>query len=207
MMFNKDVLDQSLHGIGIRETGGIFAELKAAYEHPSRHYHSQDHVIDCLKQFEPYRHLSFHGEEIEVAIWFHDAIYDTKRKDNEEKSALWARDYLESKGVNGDVVERISQLILITKTHEHLSGIDQCLMVDADLAILGQSPDVFDRYHKAVRKEYGWVPEEDYQKGRTAALKAFLDRDTIYHTEEFLNKYEEQARRNISRILNKEAMP
>jgi predicted metal-dependent HD superfamily phosphohydrolase len=123
-----------------------------------RHYHTRQHLDECLTQFHDYRGLAKRPEEIEIAIWFHDAIYDTYRSDNEKKSALWAGEYLASAGVNRNTVKRVTNMILATKTHE-TNDPDSALMVGINLAILDAPPNVFERYDRAIRLEYAWVPE------------------------------------------------
>ena len=74
-------------------------------------------------------------------------------------------------------------------------------MSDIDLAILGQSPDLFGAYDRGIREEYSWVPEDDYRKGRIAVLQSFLERKSIYSTDYFRSEYEEKARKNLCRAI------
>ena len=146
------------------------------------------------------RSLAIHPSEIQVAIWFHDAVYDTHQSDNEEQSAEWARSYLEGAGVSLESTTRIVRMILATKTHKPHDA-DAEIMLDIDLGILGTSAEVFESYDKAIRREYHWVPEEQYCVGRAQVLSSFLDRPNIYHTQLFSQQYESQARENLSRKI------
>ena len=123
-------------------------------------------------------------------------MYDTHRDDNEERSAAWARKYLAERGANAAAVQRIVDMILATRTHEPGDG-DAPLMVDVDLGILGASPAAFEAYDAAIRKEYRWVPEAQYRKGRADVLRRFLTRPNIYTTPTFRNAYEDRARSNL----------
>jgi predicted metal-dependent HD superfamily phosphohydrolase len=67
----------------------VLSELMHAYSSPDRYYHNFTHIQDCLSVFDQTSSLAAHPEEVELAIWFHDAVYDTKRNDNEQKSAAW----------------------------------------------------------------------------------------------------------------------
>ena len=79
-------------GLGAHTAGdALFTTLLAKYDEPHRHYHSRQHLIECLQHFDAVRHLPVHAAEVEVALWFHDAIYDLQRSDNEARSADWAR--------------------------------------------------------------------------------------------------------------------
>ena len=199
-MFEKDRLHECLRRIGIREPGPIFDQLSAAYGSDDRHYHDQSHVSECLTHFDQHRALASQPDEIEIAIWFHDAIYDSTKPDNEERSAVWAEEFLSEHSVQPDSVSRISELIHATKTHRSTSE-DCALMLDIDLGILGTREEVFERYDQAIRLEYHWVPEEQYFAGRVGVLESFLERPQIYGTDYFFANYEQQARMNLKRKI------
>ena len=199
-MFEKDRLHECLARIGICEPGQIFDELSAAYGSEGRHYHDRSHVSECLGHFDQHRQLARQPDEIELAIWFHDAIYDSTKPDNEERSAIWAEEYLSGQAVETNAVSRISEIIRATKTHNSTSH-DCALMLDIDLGILGTDEAVFERYDQAIRLEYHWVPEERYFAGRVAVLKGFLERPRIYETDHFYTKYEQRARTNLRRKI------
>lgn len=196
-MFNRQRFRQSLTGIGIAPSNDAFDALAAAYGSDGRHYHTADHIAACLLHFDEYRGLAIRPSEIEIAIWFHDAVYDTHAGDNEEQSALWASDYLVSERADEAVVRRVSDMIIATKTHAAATS-DESLLVDIDLGILGAPRAAFEKYDAAIRQEYGWVPIEIYRANRTSVLQSFLQRDVIYTTNEIRNKLERQARSNLA---------
>ena len=195
-MFDRRHFQASLRGIGVKPSYDIFDALLEAYGAKSRHYHNQQHIADSLTCFSAYRHLAIYPHEIEVALWFHDAVYDPRRSDNEELSAQWAARYLLSENADSEVIARIVEMILATQTH-HAKGIDAELLVDVDLSILGASPEAFDAYDQAIRQEYAWVSEDQYRQARCGVLLGFLSRETLYKTAEFRQRYESQARRNL----------
>jgi predicted metal-dependent HD superfamily phosphohydrolase len=204
-MFEKQNLHQSLAVLGVIDPGDIFFELAESYEASTRHYHSDRHVSECLKHFSNYRDQAEKPAEIEIAIWFHDAIYDTTKSDNEEQSADWAKRYLTQKAVNPLAVDRIEKMIIATKTHQSESE-DSALMVDIDLGILGASADVFEEYDAAIRREFHWVPTVQYCIGRSQVLSSFLKREAIYQTPAMFDLYEVQARENLSRKIKELAL-
>ncbi|HEX7899907.1 MAG TPA: N-methyl-D-aspartate receptor NMDAR2C subunit [Planctomycetota bacterium] len=163
--------------------------LKARYAEPHRRYHTLEHIEHCLAEFDPA--LAQDPEAVELAIWFHDAVYDTRRSDNEERSAAWLLELLPE-------AKRAAELILVTKHHQ-ASTPDEALLVDVDLAILGQSKERFDRYEKQIREEYAWVPGLIFRRKRRKILRGFLERPFIYGTEAFRAKYEAAARANLLR--------
>lgn len=199
-MFEKQNLHQSLAILGVTEPGNLFIELSECYQSSSRHYHTDRHVSECLRHFSSYHHQAENPAEIEIAIWFHDAIYDTTKSDNEEQSADWAKRYLSQKAVDAQVIDRIVKMIIATKTHQSDSE-DSALMVDIDLGILGASPAVFEEYDAAIRREFHWVPTVQYCMGRSQVLSSFLKRKAIYQTSTLFDLLEVQARENLSRKI------
>ena len=189
-------LEATLHALGIQPAPKLFNALVAAYQEPHRRYHNETHVAACLSQLDRFRSKANSVAEIELALWFHDAIYDPRRSDNEELSAVWATEFLEGCGVEQSVCERIHHMILATKSHA-ASDADSMLLLDIDLGILGTPSSVFERYDRAIREEYAWVPEADYRAGRSKVLQGFLSRPMIYRTLEIREVYEERARANL----------
>lgn len=196
-MFQRVHFLRALTGLGVSPLEDEFAALAAAHAHPSRHYHNQTHVSECLAHLGSAVHLAHAVEEIEIAIWFHDAVYDTRRSDNEARSAAWADRFLTRQGATEDQVERVVTMILATRSHQAETA-DARLMLDIDLGILGQPVEVFEAYDQAIRKEYHWLSHAQYRSGRVRVLKGFLDRAVIYQTESFAQRFEKAARDNIA---------
>lgn len=181
----------------------IFDELIRRYREPHRAYHTLDHVQDCRQQLDRVRHLAGHADEIELAVWCRDVIYDPHATDNEWQSAAWAEKILVEGNVAAAVRARVRDLILATQHHTAPTWPDAALLVDIDLASLGYSPAEFDRYDAAIRREYAWVPEVAYHEARAKVLEAFLTRPAIYQTAWFHDRYEAQARQNLARAIRK----
>jgi predicted metal-dependent HD superfamily phosphohydrolase len=128
------------------------------------------------------RSLCHNSTEVEIALWFHDAVYDPHQHDNEVLSARWAVQIAQEIGVSTEVCERMRSLILATQHDTIPQTPDAQILVDIDLAILGASEARFDLYEKQVRQEYHWVPEEQFCKARRQILDRFLARPFIYST-------------------------
>lgn len=199
-MFEYSELKRTLDELGGRDDRNTFELLCAVYGEPTRFYHDSTHVAECLAEFQKYRDLAVRPAEVEAAIWFHDAIYDTRASDNEEKSAELAERQLGATGVGSNSISRISEMIRATKTHE-VSTVDSQLMIDVDLGILGASEKTFERYDRNIRKEYDWVPIAAYRTGRIRVLQTFLEREIIYHTVQIRELYEVRARENLARKI------
>ena len=179
----------------------LHQQLVAAYREPHRHYHSLQHLQECLAHFESARELANHPSEVELALWFHDAIYDPRAKDNEQRSADWVVAELTRRGVCFASAQRVHALIMATCHTATPSEPDQQLLVDIDLSILGASPARFAEYNTQVGAEYGWVEIGLYQTKRKAILKGFLARPAIYSTAFFKERYEQQARANLQCLI------
>jgi len=179
----------------------VYRQLIRTWSARARHYHALSHLESCLAEFDSVKELAVRPAEIEMALWFHDAIYKTYSKANEERSAEWARLFLVKAGTTGDVSQRVQRYILATRhTADGLSG-DAALTVDIDLSILGKSSEAYDVFERNVRKEYWWVSRQRYTHGRTAILRSFLDRPFIYGTPAMQARYENAARNNIQRAI------
>ncbi|WP_038171337.1 hypothetical protein [Verrucomicrobium sp. BvORR106] len=179
-----------------------FDRLMTAYGEVGRAYHNARHLNECLAGLDESRHLVAEAPAVEFALWFHDAVYDTRATDNEERSADLALECLREGGrEGGDLGAKIRDLVMLTKTHQAEPDTDGAVMVDVDLAILGQLWPRFEEYDRAIRREYEWVPVDLYAQKRCDVLRKFLQRNFIYRTRHFRDKYEAQARSNLVRKL------
>jgi predicted metal-dependent HD superfamily phosphohydrolase len=161
------------------------------------------HLDECFEKLRELEAEAVHAGEIEVALWFHDAIYDVRRSDNEAKSADWARTVATEAGVAGEAAERIHGLVMCTMHDAVPAGEDQRIVVDVDLSILGAPQERFDEYEAQIREEYAWVPEETFRARRRDVLAQFLARPSVFSTRTFLDRYETRARRNLGRSIRK----
>lgn len=173
--------------------GDVFLMLIDAYSESHRHYHNLQHVGEMLAA------LPSCSNALYMAVWFHDAVYDPKLKDNEEKSAELAKKKCIGLGYCEEFAANVESLIMATKHVSEPSTGEAKLLCDADLAIFA-SPRVYE-YDEAIRKEYSFVPEEMYLQGRKKVLNGFLSKPCIYHTKEFRDKYEEKARENLKALI------
>jgi predicted metal-dependent HD superfamily phosphohydrolase len=171
----------------------VFQDLVRRYSEPHRAYHTLSHIDHCLQEFEATRDTAEDREAVELALWFHDAVYKARASDNEERSADLVR----------PISRRAAELVLATRHAAPPEDPDAQLVVDIDLAILGQPVDRFDRYEQEIRKEYAWVPGFLFRRKRAAVLRSFIERGTIFHTPHFRNRYEAAARANLERSLAK----
>lgn len=173
---------------------------RAAYQEPHRRYHTLAHVEDCLSRLAATPGLGDHERELLVqAIWWHDAVYDPLRPDNEARSADLAREALAAAGAPEADLAEVERLILLTKGHTVEAG-DRlgALMVSIDLSILGAEPEAYAAYARAIREEYAAVPEDIYRAGRARVLRAFLDAPVLFPDPALAETLDGPARRNLA---------
>ncbi len=181
-----------------------FDMLVAAYSGPDRHYHNLEHLAEMLRVA---GRLAAHTEDpvaVQLAIWFHDVVYDPRAKDSEARSADLAIETLFPLGVPATTIEKVARLVRATA---HLLATDPpadkdtAVLLDADLAILGASEERYRRYALDIRREYAFVPQSDYRMGRAMVLKRFLDRPRIFLHDVMVEEGEEGARANLTAEL------
>lgn len=184
-----------------RPEDAVLASLLARWAEPHRKYHTLQHLRECLKLFDCDRALAEHPGEVAIALWFHDAVYDTSRHDNEAMSADWAWRVLREAGAADEVAQRVHALIMATCHNEVAATPDAKLLVDIDLAILGAAAARFDEYERQIRDEYGFVPEARFRAKRTEILRVFLDRPVLYATPACAARFDAPARANLARAI------
>lgn len=187
--------------VGVAPEERAYRRVRRAWSGMGRHYHTLDHLDACLRELDGVRELAARPAEVELALWLHDAVYRSWRRDNEARSAALAAELFRAASL--ECVERIRYMILDTRHRDEELGGDNALIVDVDLAILGQPAHVYGAFERAVRREYWWVPRARYVAGRTAVLDGFLARSSIYQNDVFYQRYESRARENLAGELGR----
>ncbi len=185
-------------------------ELLARWSEPHRHYHSPDHLLAVLEAVD---RLRGDGEEpgplpraVPLAAWFHDAVYaaDPARPagQDEEDSARLAEELLAAPrlAVSDMEIAETARLVRLTLSHRPTAD-DRAgaLLSDADLEVLGRTPDAYDDYVALVRRDFAHVPEPDWRRGRAAVLDGLLGAERLYATASGRRRWEEAARTNLAR--------
>ena len=188
-------------GFAQAASAAVFDELAQAYSGPGRHYHNLDHIAQLLALLDQHGQDARGRDAIELAIFFHDAVYVPLRSDNEAASAALARTPLTALGATEPLVREVERLILATRHGTALadaaSDPNLALLVDLDLSILGTERAVYAAYAAAIRREYAVVPDLIYRPGRRRVLAEFLTRPRIYATPRLHEAWEGAARANL----------
>jgi predicted metal-dependent HD superfamily phosphohydrolase len=176
----------------------IGADLLRRYGEPHRRYHTTEHLAEVLDHVDELATEAGDVEAVRLAAWFHDAVYDPSRGDNEERSAVLAERMLAETDLPAGTVAEVARLVRLTTTHDPRDGDrDGAVLCDADLAILAASPDRYAAYAASVREEYAAVPDEAFRAGRADVLESLLGLPVLFRTAPAREWWEAAARHNL----------
>ncbi len=184
-------------------TGEVFARLSEAYATPRRAYHNLAHIGFCLETFDRLRGEAADPLTVELALWFHDAVYDIQADDNEARSADLARECLTRLGVPAGRVKAVTDLIMVTRHDRPPETPDGKVIADVDLAILGAPREPFLEYERNIRREYALVDDTVYREKRLAVLEGFLARPRLFLTATGKGLFEKNARLNLRQAIGR----
>lgn len=176
----------------------LWLEIFTKYSEPKRHYHTIDHIKTIIEELKEIQDKISDWDTTLFAVFYHDSIYKATSSTNEENSAKLAKKRLTEIGYPAERIAKCTAMIIATKKHERSQDSDTNYFIDADLAILGQQQEEYQKYTDQIREEYAIYPDFMYYPGRKKALLHFLQMDTIFKTPYFTEKYEKQAKYNIS---------
>jgi predicted metal-dependent HD superfamily phosphohydrolase len=176
----------------------LWREAEQHYSKSKRHYHNLTHLENLHLELRDIVEITDHDTMI-FALVYHDIIYKSTAKDNEQKSADLAEERLLSIDFPESRISFCKEMILTTQSHHRSESNDINLFTDADLSVLGKPWAVYEEYYKNVRREYAVYPDLLYNPGRKKVLKHFLEMPFIFKTPHFTALYEKQARENLAR--------
>lgn len=204
------LLQEKLYKHWLQHTENYFSNAKATllwrtiqknYTAKSRYYHNLSHIDSMLQKASEYKNQIKNYDAVVFAIWFHDIVYTATSKNNEEKSAVFAKKALKSN--SKEMIELVYQFILSTKSHQIMvkENLDNAFFLDFDLAILGAEWNIYESYIKNIRKEYKMYPDFLYKPARKKVLLNFLNREHLFFTDTCQNLFEERARQNLEKEI------
>ncbi len=174
-------------------------ELEKGYSAKNRHYHTLLHLEHLLAQLSEVKPLISDWNTMLFTLFYHDVIYNAKKSDNEEQSALLAEKRLAQLHVPASQIRKCGEQILATKSHVFQADQDTNFFTDADLSVLGLDWEMYQVYAANLRKEYAIYPDLLYYPGRKKVLDHFLSMERIYKTDHFHHQLEARARENLER--------
>lgn len=193
--YNLILKDLTISNIEIES---MWKDLLSHYSEKFRKYHNIEHLEQMFYQYDLYKAKVENPLEVAISIFYHDIIYQVSRKDNEAKSADYAKNLFKNKEINMQIIK---DLILATKDHNAKTN-DEKFMVDFGLSILGQNGESYLEYCKKIRKEYRIYPNLIYNPGRKKVLMHFLEKERIFQTDIFYQQFEKKARLNLQTELD-----
>jgi predicted metal-dependent HD superfamily phosphohydrolase len=206
MTAEEELVAQTWRGLAKRLSSNapaaeaVLNELIGAYREPARHYHTLAHIAALLRQLEAHSDAVGNRDAVALAIIFHDVVYDPRRQDNEQQSAVVARARLGALGFPARLIQKVAGYIEATQHGREVDSDDQdlALLLDLDLSTLASAPEAYRLYASDIRREYAHVPNALYRLGRRQILQGFLARERIYRTPRLAEQWEARARANIS---------
>jgi predicted metal-dependent HD superfamily phosphohydrolase len=178
-------------------------ELVRRYASVSRSYHDDRHLLEVLDAVDAMADEAENIDAVRLAAWFHDAVYDVRADDNEERSAELAETVLPAYDVDDVTVAEVARLVRLTETHDpHAGDANGEVLCDADLAILASDDSRYATYLEGVRAEYRHVDDRTFAVGRAAVLREILGLTSMFRTAHGRATWEQRARANVTRELD-----
>lgn len=177
--------------------GGIFPLLAEHYSEPGRHYHTLQHIHECLLRLDQVKDLPVDSDAVELALWFHDAVYDPTADDNELRSAFLFDRRL---GIHLPTqrADNVHAMIMATVHDGDAGDGDARYVVDIDLLGFAAPWPDFLRDTELLRRECRHRTDVQFQLDTLGFFEKLLMRPSIYLTEHFRTNNEIQARQNIA---------
>ena len=184
----------------IDRSQAVYEALLASYNEAHRHYHNASHIDLCLGLLDDVQEPLQDRDAVELAIWFHDVVYDGRLRDNEARSGNWFA--AQSEGQLADALrQRVCRLIMSTTHDHHPEGPDEQVLVDIDLASFGLDWPQFAEDGENIRREQPHLNDETFFRKQMAFQESLLKRQRFYLTDYFFRRFEEKARENLRRHL------
>jgi len=202
-IFNEACLHYTQDKYKIDKT---FEVLFEAYSQKYRFYHNFYHIKHMIEVILPLRSKIKDWDSLIFSIFFHDYVYKPEKNyPNEEKSALYAKAWLLSLNIPNKRLKKIDKWILLTKYNEKEEkeeyDEDLFFLIDADLSQLGYPWITYELNSFLIKQEYNHLTEKEWINGRIQFLKSMLNRETIFLTDYFSEKFEKTAKENIQKEL------
>ena len=192
-LWRRCLLDQA-----IDNSAAIHQHLIDAYSETQRVYHTLHHIRQCLSQFDKISPKLQNADAVELAIWFHDVIYQPGAADNEQLSA---DQFMEmTSGLFEEALRStVSQHIMATLHRgADTDNTDTKYLVDIDLSSFGLPWSEFLRDSNYLREEMGCLSDEVFYQKQFDFQRNLLDQPRFFKSDFFYDNYENQARKNLA---------
>ncbi|HTE57295.1 MAG TPA: hypothetical protein VK694_00995 [Verrucomicrobiae bacterium] len=191
-------------GLPETPTKELLIGLDSRYSEPWRHYHTAQHIAELFASLTQHIEHVRNPRTIGWAMLYHDAVYDPTAvaSRNEELSARLAESEL-PRILSAHETRQVAKYTRATASHKPANAGDDDFdfFLDADLAILGATPERYQQYSKDIKLEYAHVPDDAYREARVGVLQGLASRvgqSSLFRTTLFKEIYEESAHQNIA---------
>ena len=183
------------------DSASIHRRLLDGYRETQRHYHTLEHIEHCLNMFDQCKSLASNPDALELAVWFHDVIFEPGRHDNEAQSAALYQQF--SDGAHDTATRSLVDRLIMATLHDGnlLQDNDAQYMVDIDLSSFGLSWEDFVHDSDNLRRENPHLGDCEYFHNQSRFQNALLQRERFFQSDFFSQRFEKQARDNVSRYL------
>ncbi|RZF35836.1 hypothetical protein LSTR_LSTR008942 [Laodelphax striatellus] len=191
-----------------------WTKLVQAYSEDRRKFHNINYLAIKLENYETIKCKLKNRSAVGIAIFFHHFEYDPKMVDCFKKNLEHFDNFANDCGItsDSDLYKSVVDLLESVDTHstdEHKTdgvyGADDChYFLDLDMVILGSDAEYYaTEYATNIQAEYDFLPDTMYKGLRLKVLQSFLQIPNIFATKEFREKYEQKARANIQKEVEK----
>lgn len=178
---------------------GVYRQLRELLGAPHRRFHNLDHIRDCLRRVDEVAPLLADRDAVELALWFHDAVYEPGDPSNERRSAELFLAL--SVGAPPTLRRRVCALVLTTRHVATPRGNDRRFIDDIDLVGFGAPWEEFLRQGALLREEFVAQADAEYRHGQVHFLRTLEQRPVFFATGYFRDRYERVAQDNLARLL------
>ncbi|WP_372593654.1 hypothetical protein [Actinotalea sp.] len=206
---------RSVAGAGATADPGAIRAVGEAlldrWSQPDRHFHNLRHLADVLARVDELASETHEPELVRLAAWYHGAIFTSAEKasyanrggEDEQASAVLAREELTALGLPPASVERVVTLVTALTRHQpRPDDFDCAVLCDADLSVLAGDPQRYKTYLSEIRAEYAHLPVEAFVRARIAILRKLDQRPTLFSSP-LGAAWEEPARQNLGAELQR----
>lgn len=153
---------------------------------PAFVYHNIDHTREVVEAADLMAtHLGLPEEEkpaLLLAAWFHDTGYSAGQpKRHEEVSRDIAAAFLQSRGIDQQTIDKVSNAIMATKWPQSPTNLLEQILCDADLSHLGMP--IFPEKNKLLRQELNLLFDNKLGKKEWRQKNIFFLQQHRYFTE------------------------
>jgi len=168
-------------------------------------YHNVDHTKEVVETTEEIaRSSGISNNELEIlllAAWFHDTGITEVYNNHEEKSGEIAKEFLLSNNYPREKVEKVYNLILVTKMPQTPKNLSEEVICDADISHIGRKG--FNTRSQLLRAE--WENLQNKKISDLEWLKSNIEfvAGTKFHTKYAKENFEEQRSKNLAKLQKK----